>query len=291
MQTEVQEIQRLFDHELDVNRPATLVSLFMEDCIEKAKGYYNGDTRYTFRAPHAGGMPDVCNSLLVLKKAVFEDSLISLKRFVNVLRDNWNGAEELKGRMRKSYRFYGNDDPESDEMMQRLFDDYTDCVGYIPFRNGIHRPAGISTFGRKVPWLEHRMAVFHGFGKGDILATNFSPTPGTDNRGPTAALKSYCKVDFDKLPNGATLELKMHPSCVDGGAGKRALVALYKSFIALGGFYLTIDVIDTEVLKNAQKNPERYPNLAVRVAGWCTRFTTLHKKWQDMIIQRTQQYF
>ena len=290
MAKKVKEIHETFDHAFDEGRAATLVSLFMEDCIKNARGYFDRGTRYIFRAPHAGGMADVCNCLLALKKVVYEESVVSLEQFVGILRDDWNGNEVLRERVRNHYTFYGNNEAESDAMMERVFNDYTDCVWETRFRNGIFRPAGISTFGREVPWMKHRLAGFHGFRKGDILATNFSPTPGTDRKGPTAVLKSYCHMDFERLPNGATLELKIHPSCVKGEEGINALMGLYRIFVELGGFYFNIDVIDSEVLKDAQEFPDRYPNLAVRVAGWCARFTTLHKKWQDMVIQRTQHY-
>ena len=174
-------------------------------------------------------------------------------------------------------------------MMRRLFDDYTALVGRVPHRNGVTRPAGISTFGREIEWRAHRTASPHGFHRGALLATNFSPTPGTDRNGPTAVLKSYCGMDFSRLPNGGTLELKLHPSSVQGEQGLAAIVALLRSFVELGGFYLNIDVVDSTVLIDAQNHPERYPNLAVRVSGWCARFNTLSKEWQDMVIQRTQQ--
>jgi formate C-acetyltransferase len=95
-------------------------------------------------------------------------------------------------------------------------------------------------------------------------------------------------MDFTKLPNGATLELRLHPTAADGEEGLQALVGLLKAFVQLEGFYLNVDVVDASVLRDAQRHPERYPNLVVRVAGWCARFHTLHRDWQDMIIQRIE---
>jgi pyruvate-formate lyase len=158
--------------------PATLISLFMEDCIEKGRGYNDRGARYTFVAPHAGGMADVANSLLALKRFVFDENRLSLRDFIEILRNDWNGQEALRLRIRKQMSCYGNGDATADAMMKRLFNDYTDLVRRVPLRNGVFRPAGISTFGREIEWREHRLATAHGFRKGDILATNFSATPG-----------------------------------------------------------------------------------------------------------------
>ncbi len=158
----------------------------------------------------------------------------------------------------------------------------------VPLRNGVFRPAGISTFGREIEWRAHREATAHGFRKGDILATNFSPTPGTDKEDPLAMIRSYCAVDFTRLPNGATLEIRLAPSSVNDEAGVAALANLLRAFISLGGFYLNVDVIDPAMLRDAQKHPEKYPNLAVRIAGWCARFHTLDENWQEMIIRRAE---
>jgi formate C-acetyltransferase len=174
-------------------------------------------------------------------------------------------------------------------MMNRVFEDYTAMVAEVKERAGVKRPCGISTFGREIDWRMKRCATPEGSRIGDILATNCSPTPGSDRKGPTSALNSYCKMDFTRAPSGATLELKVLPSSVRGENGIKALVGLLKTFREKGGFYMHVDVVDTATLVDAQRHPEKYPNLPVRVSGWSARFTTLCKEWQDMIIQRTQQ--
>ena len=145
--------------------------------------------------------------------------------------------------------------------------------------------------GTKTPTHDHRTATPFGAFAHDILAPNLSPTPGTDREGPTAVVKSFCKVDFGKLPCGTPLDLKIHPSCLRDEDGLNALEALLKTFVAGGGLYLQVDVVDAETLRDAQEHPERYTNLSVRVSGWSARFVTLSRDWQEMIIQRTEQYF
>ncbi len=270
--------------------PTPLLSLLVDDCIEKACGYYERGARYYILSPHAGGMADVANSLLVIRDLVYERRVLGLQDFAEILRGNWTGQEHLRRKIARTFEFYGNDDDASDAMMQRVFHDYAAMVATVPERKGVLRPAGISTFGRQIEWASQRAATATGQHAGTYLASNCSPTPGTDLHGPTAVLRSYCKLDFTQTPNGATLELKIHPESVKGEKGVAALVGLLKGFVALGGWYVHVDVMDTDLLRDAQEHPEKYPNLSVRIAGWSARFATLNKQWQDMVIERTQQF-
>ena len=270
--------------------PTPLLSLLVDDCIERAKGYYERGSRYYVLAPHAGGMADVANSLLVIKELVYDRKVLSLTDFADILRGNWQGQEHMRRKIARTFEFYGNDSEAADAMMQRVFNDYAAMVAEVPRRNGVLRPAGISTFGRQIEYAPRRAATPSGALAGTYLASNCSPTPGTDLHGPTAVLRSYCKLDFERTPNGATLELKVHPESVKGEKGIAAMVALMRTFVALGGWYLHVDVMDSALLADAQAHPEKYPNLSVRIAGWSARFATLNKEWQDMIIERTQQF-
>lgn len=269
--------------------PCALASLFAEGCVEKGRSYSNRGPVYNVHGIHYGGIADVANSLLVLKKLVFEEKYMTLNEFVDILRNDWSGKEALRQLIRTRFEFFGNDNDEADRMMTRVVSDYADIVGSLKERNGILRHGAISTFGREIDWKDMRASLPEGSRRGDILATNCSPTPGSDRKGPTSVLNSYCKLDFSKLPNGGTLELKILPQSIQGENGVKALTSLSKTFVSKGGFYMHIDVVDTSTLIDAQMHPEKYPNLPVRVAGWSARFTTLCKEWQDMIIQRTQQ--
>ncbi len=268
--------------------PTPLISLLVDGCIEKARSYYDLGPKYTVLSPHPGGLPDVVNSLLVIKKLVYEAEEMPLRDFIAILRDDWSGREDLRKRVQKQFEFFGNDSAEADTMMQKVFNDFTGLVAKVPKRLGIMRPAGISTFGREgTGYLGNRAATASGNHKGDILAPNFSVTPGTDLKGPTAVIKSHCSVDFSRLPCGTALDLKVLPSSVQGEHGLAALVAMMRAFVSLGGIFMQIDVVDTALLRDAQARPEKYPNLAVRISGWSARFATLSKEWQDMIINRS----
>ena len=146
----------------------------------------------------------------------------------------------------------------------------------------------LSTFGRQLEWAPHRLASPHGRRKGEVLAANASPTPGTDREGVTAMIRSYATADLRKMVTGAALDCKLLPSSVEGEDGITALISIMRGFVAEGGFFLQPDVADAKILHDAQRNPENYQTLSVRVSGWNARFVTLCKEWQDMVIDQNE---
>lgn len=179
---QVADMQRGLDGTLH-DAPCTTVSMLIEDCIEKGRGYYDGGAKYTVRSPHAGGLADTGNSLLVIQKLVYRQKRLSLGELVTILRDNWEGHETLRREISNEREFYGNGG-QGDAMVRRVFDDFLAEVAKVKFRARVLRPPGVSTFGREIEWRPNRMAVALGRRKGDILALNFSPTPGTDRKWP-----------------------------------------------------------------------------------------------------------
>lgn len=282
----------LAEHHMRGGHPAPLVSMFVDDCIERGRSYYDRGARYTVMASHIGGVANVANSLQVIDRLVYQDHYLPLAELVTILRDDWRGHEPLRRLVQNRFTFYGNDDDAADAYAERLVSDWGGLLALERERHGVLMPAGISTFGREIGWAAPeggRKASADGHRADEVLATNCSPSPGTDRQGPTAVIKSYCKCDFTKTPNGATLELKVHPETVKGEAGVEALAAMMRGFVRLGGWFMHIDVVDSAMLLDAQRHPEKYPNLPVRIAGWSARFATLNKHWQDMVIARTQQ--
>lgn len=281
--------QRADHFACDAQFPSPLIDLLVDDCITRARGYGNRGARYTVNAPHAGGVPDTANSLLAVKRLVFDEQRVSYPGLVAALRADWAGHEELRRYALASTPRYGNDHPEADAMTRRVLEAFLCETQAAAGRAGVLRPAGVSTFERAVTWREHRKATADGFREGDILATNFSPTPGSDTLGPTAVLRSLGAMGLENVPNGCALELKLLPSSVAGEVGLAALVALLRGFITLGGFFMQLDVVSSELLRDAQRHPDQYPHLAVRVSGWSARFATLGEEFQELIIRRTEQ--
>lgn len=264
--------------------PCTVVSLFENDCIGNARSYYEGGTRYNIVSPHIGGVIDTANSLYAIKKYVFDEKRCSFPEFMKMLEMNWQGYEAERLRILNGYRFYGNDNDEADRLVAQVLHDFAAMCRRLNGRCGYHFPAGVSTFGRQIEWAPERSASPHGHRAHDILSANASPTPGSAPEGITATVKSYCKTDWTEFAGGSALDIKFMPAIAEGEEGIDAVAGLIRGFVKLGGFFFQPDVLDVGVLREAQKTPEKYSDLSVRVSGWNARFVTLDKNWQEMVI-------
>ena len=264
--------------------PCTAVSIFEGGCIEKGLSYLEGGPVYNVQSPHLGGLADTVNSLLAIKKLVYEEKKLTLPALLEILKRNWEGAEDLRAYVRNIYAYYGNDNDDADLLAARILSDFAVACSALDGRSGYRFPGGVSTFGRQLEWAPHRLATPFGRLGGEVLAGNCSPTPGTDEQGATAVIRSYCKIDHTALPTGAALDVRLLPTSVDSEVGLQALVGLMRGFVALGGFFMQLDVADAALLREAQADPDSFKTLAVRVSGWNARFITLDKQWQEMVI-------
>lgn len=269
-------------------KPCSVVSLFEHPCIEKGLSYKEGGTEYTVISPHIGGLPDAVNSLYAIKKAVFDEKLITFNHFMKTLKNNWDNEEAFRKRLLNDYVYFGNDNDEVDMIAAELLDDFSDACMEYDRTTPIRFVSGVSTFGRQIEWAPARAAAPFGRKKGEVLSGNMSPTPGTDNSGAAAIIKSYCKADLRKQYTGAALDIGFVPSNIDSENAILAISGLIKGFVLLGGCFMQIDTTDADTLREAQKHPENYQNLSVRVSGWNARFVTMNREWQDMIIERTK---
>lgn len=268
--------------------PCTAVSLFEDCCIERALSYWEGGCKYNVVSPHIGGFPDAVNSLYAIKKLVFDDKKIGFSEFMRILADNWENNEPLRLYALNGFEYYGNDNDEVDAIAVSVLTAFEESCKAADRDSAFRFPAGVSTFGRQLEWIPNRLAAPYGRRRGDVLAANCSPTPGTDRESATATVRSYCKLPLIDAVTGAALDLHLLPSSVNGKDGTDALVGLMRGFVKLGGFFMQPDVESTEVLRRAQEHPEDYRGLSVRVSGWNARFVTLSREWQDMVINDRQ---
>ena len=272
-----------------ISPPSSVVSLLEKGSIEHARSYYNQGPRFTVLSPHIGGFPDVVNALFAVKTLVYDEKRLTFPAFMDILKADWAGHEDLRRYVQTRITYFGNDSEPVDSLGRRLMGDYVDMVERVHDRRGILRPAGASTFGRQIEWAPTRFAHAHGFHAGTYLASNVCPTPGTDAEGVSAVIRSHCALGVDRLTCGTALDIKLAPHILSDDRAPDIVEALVRSFCDLGGMFMQFDVVDNRVLLEAQAHPELHRDLSVRISGWSARFVTLSKEWQQMIIERTTQ--
>ena len=272
--------------EMPVAHADVVLSLLMPSCRESGCSYTLDGTRRVFKSIHMAGLPDAANSLYAIKKLVFEKKIISLPELVQILKDDWRDKEPLRLRFANGLRYYGNDNPEADELLRQVLHDCSAILNEKPRIGYVMVPAGVSTFGREIAFAPNRLATAFGKHAHEYLAPNLSPTPGTDKSPVTAVLNSYCRMDFADTPNGCPLDLRLSAGIRRSPGAAESLARLLKVFVEKQGLYLQIDTVDPEMLREAKKDPDRFPNLVVRISGWSARFASLSEEWQEMIINR-----
>ncbi len=271
---------------LRLQMPTPMIDLFEHGCAESGRGYLEGGTPYSVLSPHLGGVGDVANALCAIEHLCFIEKKVSVAQLCEILRADWQGHEMLALYAKHKLPHYGNGDSVADACYAWVVDAFADACA--PYAHGypIAFPPGISTFGRQIEWSAHRTAVPHGYRRGEILAGNTSPTPGTDTAGATATVRSYCAADLSRMTTGAALDIKLYPGTLEGENGLCALEGLMQGFCALGGYFMQVDVLNVQTLLDAREHPEQYKTLSVRVSGWNARFVTLDDQWQRMVLER-----
>ena len=186
---------------------------------------------------------------------------------------------------------YGNDVPEIDYFAREVADIYTKEVEkYKNPRGGLYQ-AGLYPVSANVPLGEQTGATPDGRLANTPVADGVGPCSGSDINGPTAAANSVAKLDHAAASNGTLYNQKFHPSALSGMAGLSNFASYIRAFFDQKGMHMQFNVVSRETLLDAQKHPENYKNLVVRVAGYSALFTTLSKSLQDDIINRTEQAF
>lgn len=269
--------------------PTPFLSTFIDGCIEKGLDITEGGAIYNFSGVQGIGCPNLSDSLYVIKKAVFEENRLSFRELVEILENNWEGNEVLRQRFINKYSKYGNDDDEVDNLGSELLSFYCDEVEkYENPRGGIFQP-GSYTVSAHIPLGEAVGATPDGRMSGEQLADGgLSPMVGRDKNGPTASLKSVGKLDNILTSNGSLLNVKFSPSTLATKEGLMKLVAYIQAFTRLKIQHIQFNVVSVDTLRDAQKHPENYKNLVVRVAGYSAMFIELSEAIQNDIINRSE---
>lgn len=287
------EYRKGFEKDLEIERACTFGKMRIEDCflkgtIEHAVTWTEGGTKYHKIVTQGSGLASVINSLYAVEQIVFKNGEMSLQELSELLGCNYSGREKLARKWKVKLDKFGNDKEEVDKYAKIVTDIF---VRAIDRNNGpqylyqmwptYSSDRDFTTMGQDVG------ATPDGRYAAEQLSENQSPEEGTDLSGLTAMLNSLSKVPFDRI-TGGPLNLKLHPSAVSGDEGLEAMCALLKTYMQKGGMQLQVNVLDTETLKRAQEEPEKYRSLCVRVTGYSAFFVEMGRKAQDEMIKRTE---
>jgi len=250
--------------------PATFLSLLIDDCIARGKDYHDGGARYNTSYIQGVGIGTATDSLASIKYNVFDQKVVSMDELLRTLHQNFENNEELRQRFVNKTPKYGNDDEYADSLTRRLFNSYFQAVDGRPNTRG-----------------EVCLATPDGRRAHQPLSEGISPVQGADRKGPTAVIKSAGKIDHLKT-GGTLLNQKFAPSLLADEDGLDKLAKLIRTYFLMDGHHVQFNVVTAQMLREAQKNPEKYRDLIVRVAGYSDYFVDLPQALQDEIIRRTE---
>ena len=268
--------------------PAPFLSLLVDDCIMKGKDYHDGGARYNSSYIQGVGIGTMTDCLSALRTHVFERKTLNLEKMLEILDADFTGFERERLNLLNKTPRYGNDDDSADDLLVRVFEAYFNAI------DGRKNTRGGNYHINLLPTTCH---IYFGSVTGATpdgrkawtpLSEGISPVQGADRHGPTAVLKSAAKLDHVRT-GGTLLNQKFTPQLLADEAGLDALVGLIRSYFKLDGHHIQFNVVDAETLHRAQKNPEHYRDLIVRVAGYSDYFCDLSEALQNEIIARTEQ--
>jgi len=276
-------IERIFS----THMPVPFLSMMIDDCISNGRDYNAGGARYNTSYIQGVGLGSITDMLTAIHVHVFDKRNISMDTLLKVLKDNFEGHDELRAELLYETPKYGNDDDRADTHASWVFDAFYNAV------NGRKSPRGATYRINMLPTTSH---VYFGKVVGatsdgrlahEPLSEGISPFQGMDRTGPTAVLNSALKIDHLKT-GGTLLNQKFTPDFFKDETSIRKLTQLIRSYFRMDGHHIQFNVVSADTLREAQKHPEKHQDLIVRVAGYSDYFNDLGPELQEEIIRRTE---
>ncbi|MCD4669178.1 MAG: hypothetical protein K8S14_01895 [Actinomycetia bacterium] len=280
--------------------PTPYLSCLVKGCAEKGLDITEGGAEISFSTIEAVTYASTVDSLLSIKYLVFDEKFCTMKELIKALKANWEGYEVLQARAKNRVPKYGRDNDEADGMGKFVMDLWTEETWkYKTKSTGRQFRPGMLSWNYWVGEGFILPASADGRGKGQFLSNAICPVNGADINGPTSNSNSVGKVMGGKskkgdwmeynnsLPNGASHTITFSPSLMKDNEHKDKFKAFLRGYAENGGTALQINILDSEMLKDAQKHPQNYRHLLVRVTGYNAYFTTIGRELQDEIIARS----
>ena len=269
--------------------PVPLLSALIDGAIQTRRDMTAGGAKFRTYALLAESAAHAIDSLAAIKTVIFDAQQGTMAQLCDALDANFEGFESLRKKLLAAPK-YGNDDEQVDAVGREVIELFTTTVARHAeaHRDRIKFPCGAGTFSWYIGIGEGLGASPDGRLAGEPVSSNFSPALGRDMQGLPGAILSYSKMHHCNLPAGGPLDLRLARRLVEGIEGTSRMAALIRGFVETGGAIMTLTVADTEELRAAQQEPEKYDSLRVRMGGWCAYFTMLSREQQDHHIRRQE---
>ena len=279
------------EHEYPRLFPFPNVSISVDGCLEKGKDVSAGGAKYNSYGGTATGLATVSDSLTAIRYLVFDKKLVSAKEYLDAILADWEGYEPLRQRIINEVPHYGNADEYADAQHKYVMDLYYDmCRPYHNTRCKVYK-CGMYGAADHVAQGHITWATPDGRKTGTPIADAMSPVQGRDTNGPTSVFLSTCCFDHSRYMDGMAVNMKIHPTALNGDAGVTKLEDMVQAYFADGGMEVQFNVVDAKTLRKAQANPEKYRNLVVRIAGYSTYFVDMTTDMQNDVISRAEHVF
>ncbi len=277
-------------------KPLPYLSLLVDDCIDKGQDVSCGGAKYNHSGPQAVGIGTTADALAAIKQLVFDEKRVSGAELLAALRANWEGYAPLYALVNSAHMHqYGNDDDYADELARFVVDEYCRYVGHRPTPHGGEYMPGVFTVTANVQHGASTPASPDGRKAGEPLSDCMGPVHTAccshDRCGPTAIAKSVTKIDMTQIGNGIILNWKFSPGAVSGETGLDNLIDLMDVYFERQGMQSQFAIVGRETLEAAQRQPEQYQDLLVRIAGYSAYFVELSRELQNDLIGRTELSF
>jgi pyruvate formate-lyase/glycerol dehydratase family glycyl radical enzyme len=266
--------------------PSPLIAGTIDDCLSLGKDIGQGGAHYNSVGCVGVGLANVCDSLLAIQQTVFDERRFAMDEILDALQNDFEGREPMRQYLLSRVPKWGNEESQADVLAKRIADYY--CHKVHSFTNARGGPVQAALFTLNYQWTMGKQtgALPDGRRARTSLAPGVGAMSGRDKKGVTALMNSVAQLDFTETPNGSVLDVTLHPTAVSGEEGLDAFVALIESFFSRGGYALQFNIFDADMLRDAQRHPERYESLQIRVTGWSVYFNSLSKFEQDQFIAR-----
>jgi len=267
--------------------PTPFSSMLVDGCLESGRDITAGGALYNSSGIQGVGVADVADSLAALDDVVFQRCKYTMAQVLEALHDNFALVPELQAELLKAPK-YGNDHHLPDGYANQVVNIFHSALSRHRNTRGGHYVPGFHSVTCHVAFGKQTGALPSGRNAGEPFAASLGATNGCDRLGPTALLNSVAHVDSTLSPNGYAMNLRFDPQSMAGDRGVDILTGLVKGFFGSKGLEMQLNVLDPEMLEDACRNPDKYPELVVRVSGYCAYFDDLPDAAKREIIARTR---